>query len=213
MRCLHNSASTGSDQLRCLTLHIARTIVTHMRIRYNAPVTLTFALLSAAVLVIAQLTGGGIIVNFFSIGPGIDFANPLQWLRLVAHVAGHADWAHFMANFAFVLLLGPILEEKYGSSSLLFMMIVTAIVTGILNLLLLTTGLLGASGIVFMMILLISFTNIRAGEIPLTFILIVALYLTREIVTAVQEDSISQFAHIVGGVCGSLFGFMRPNSG
>jgi membrane associated rhomboid family serine protease len=183
-----------------------------MRIRYNAPVTLTFAIISAVVLVIAQLAGEGIIVNFFSIGATLDFSNPLQWLRLVTHTMGHADWAHFMANFAFVLLLGPILEEKYGSGSLLFMMAVTALVTGLLNVLLLSTGLLGASGIVFMMILLISFTNIRAGEIPLTFILILALYLTREIVTAVREDSISQFAHIVGGICGSLFGFTRPRS-
>lgn len=183
-----------------------------MRIRYNAPVTLTFAILSAAVLVTAQLAGDALIVNFFSIGASLDASNPFQWLRLITHVVGHADWAHFMANFAFVLLLGPILEEKYGSNSLLFMMVITAVVTGLLNVLLLSTGLLGASGIVFMMILLISFTNIRAGEIPLTFILIVALYLTREIVTAVREDSISQFAHIVGGICGSLFGFMRPRN-
>jgi len=115
-----------------------------------------------------------------------------------------------MGNFAFVLLLGPILEEKYGSGSLLFMMLITAFVTGLLNVLVMNTGLLGASGIVFMMILLVSFTNIRSGEIPLTFILIVALYLTREIVNAVRQDTISQFAHIVGGICGSLFGFMRP---
>jgi membrane associated rhomboid family serine protease len=123
---------------------------------------------------------------------------------------GHVDWAHLMTNFAFILLLGPILEEKYGSSGLFFMMLLTALATGILNVLLMSTGLLGASGIVFMMILLVSFTNIRSGDIPLTFILVVALYLTREIIASVREDSISQFAHIVGGVCGSLFGFIRP---
>ena len=67
---------------------------------------------------------------------------------------------------------------------------------------------MGASGIVFMMILLSSFTNIRSGEIPLTFVLVVLMYLTREVVTAFSdEDSISQLAHIAGGLCGSLFGF------
>jgi membrane associated rhomboid family serine protease len=180
-----------------------------MRIRYNAPVTLTYALVAATVLIVAQLGATG-VMRFFSIGPELDFSNPLEWLRLVTHIGGHAGWSHLMANFAFILLLGPILEEKYGSGNILFMMIVTALVTGLLNVIFLPTGLLGASGIVFMMILLVSFTNIRAGEIPLTFILVVLLFLAREVVTAVQEDSISQFAHIVGGVCGSLFGFFRP---
>ena len=67
---------------------------------------------------------------------------------------------------------------------------------------------LGASGIVFMMILLSSFTNIRSGEIPLTFVLVVLMYLTRRGSSgAFSRDSISQFAHIAGGLFGSLFGF------
>lgn len=181
-----------------------------MRIRYNAPVTLSYALVATLVLALDQLLGAGLIPSLFAVGPSMDPANILDWIRLFTHVIGHANWGHLLTNFAFVLLLGPILEEKYGSGGLFFMMALTALVTGLLNVLFLSTGLLGASGIVFMMILLVSFTNIRAGEIPLTFILVVILYLTREVVSAVQEDSISQFAHIVGGICGSLFGFLRP---
>lgn len=181
-----------------------------MRVRYNAPVTITFALLCTALLALDPLTGRRLTTEFFSIGPRLDFSNPFQWPRLVTHVIGHADWSHLIGNFAFILLLGPILEEKYGSTGLLFMMVLTALVTGLLNVLLLSTGLLGASGIVFMMILLISFTNIREGEIPLTFLLIVALYLTRELAVSIRRDGISQFAHIVGGACGSLFGFRQP---
>jgi rhomboid protease GluP len=90
-------------------------------------------------------------------------------------------------------------------------MAITAVVTGLLNVLFLPTALLGASGIVFMMILLVSFTNIRQGEVPLTFILIVILFLTQEVVDSVREDSVAQFAHISGGVIGSLFGFLRPH--
>ena len=182
-----------------------------MKISYNAPVTLTFALVSTAVLVLDMFFGRTLSSTVFSVGASIDTSNPVEYLRLVAHVAGHADWNHLMSNFAFILLLGPILEEKYGSPSLIVMMTITALITGVLNVLFLSTGLMGASGIVFMMILLVSFTNFRKGEIPLTFILIVALYLTREILTAMQTDGISQFAHILGGVCGSLFGFLKPS--
>jgi membrane associated rhomboid family serine protease len=87
------------------------------------------------------------------------------------------------------------------------MMLVTALVTGLLNILFFHTGLLGASGIVFMLILLVSFTNSKSGEIPLTFILIALLFIGKEILQSLQSDQISQFAHIIGGICGSVFGF------
>jgi membrane associated rhomboid family serine protease len=61
-----------------------------------------------------------------------------------------------------------------------------------------------------MMVLLASFTNFNKGEIPLTFILVLVLYLGRELFNSFRSDNISEFAHIAGGFCGSLFGFFRP---
>ncbi|MBT3272723.1 MAG: rhomboid family intramembrane serine protease [Spirochaetales bacterium] len=185
-----------------------------MKIRYNAPVTLTFALLSTLILAADQLLNADIIPSLFTMPSRSQFSfNSISdWLRLFTHIAGHADWAHLLGNFAFILLLGPILEEKYSSIAVLLMMLVTALVTGLLNGFFSENALLGASGVVFMMILLVSFTNIRNGEIPLTFILVVALYLVKEILAAFDSgDQIAQFAHIAGGVCGSLFGFIKPS--
>jgi membrane associated rhomboid family serine protease len=127
----------------------------------------------------------------------------------VSHVAGHANWSHLVNNFSLILLIGPMLEENYGSVSLSVMIIITALVTGILNVLFFSTFLMGASGVVFMMILLSSFTNFTRGEIPLTFILVLALYLGSQLGNSLNTDNISYFAHIVGGFCGSLFGFFR----
>jgi membrane associated rhomboid family serine protease len=90
------------------------------------------------------------------------------------------------------------------------MIAVTALVTGALNALFFPSFLLGASGVVFMMILLASFTNFNKGEIPLTFILVLILYIGREVLNSFRSDNISEFAHIVGGFCGSLFGFFKP---
>lgn len=185
-----------------------------MKIRYNAPVTLTFALISSLLLVADQLLGAGLIPAIFTVPPKqhFSFASFTDWIRLFTHVAGHANWNHLIGNFAFILLLGPILEEKHGSMPLLAMMAITAFITGLLNALFSSAALLGASGIVFMMILIVSFTNFRSGEIPLTFILIIALYVAREIINFVRvdENGIAEFAHIAGGICGSLFGFLRP---
>jgi membrane associated rhomboid family serine protease len=100
------------------------------------------------------------------------------------------------------------LEEKYGSSSIAMMILITAAVTGIFNILFFKTALLGASGIAFMMILLGSFVNIERGKIPLTFILVVVIFIGREIVEGLFiQDNISQLTHIAGGVCGAFFGF------
>jgi membrane associated rhomboid family serine protease len=131
---------------------------------------------------------------------------------LFTHVIGHANWNHLISNFAFILLIGPMLESIYGSLSLLLMIAVTALVTGVLNILFFPTALLGASGVVFMMILLASFTNFNKGEIPLTFILVLVLYLGRELFNSFSSNNISEFAHIVGGFCVSLFGFFKPRS-
>jgi rhomboid protease GluP len=185
-----------------------------MRIRYNAPVTLTFALISSLVLVADQVLGAGLIPALFTVPPKqhFSFASFPDWIRLFTHVAGHANWNHLLSNFAFILLLGPILEEKHGSMPLLAMMAITALITGLLNVLFSSAALLGASGIVFMMILIVSFTNFRSGEIPLTFLLIIALYVTKEVINFIKVDTngIAEFAHIAGGICGSLFGFLKP---
>jgi membrane associated rhomboid family serine protease len=179
-----------------------------LRIRYNSPVILSFAIVAALVLLIDQISGGMFIRAFFLLPPDFNAASPLSWLRLFTYVIGHANWTHLIGNFSFILLIGPVLEEKYGSLPLLLMMLVTAVATAILNILVVRTGLYGASGIVFMLILLSSFTNIRQGEIPLTFILIVALYLVKEFVNALTPSTVSELAHIVGGIIGGMFGFV-----
>ena len=183
-----------------------------MKIKYNAPVTLTFAFISAAVLILNQTLLHGLTETWFAVGGRGSFSpgSLRSWVTLFTHVAGHAGWNHLVSNFSVILLIGPILELTYGSFPLFIMMLITALVTGALNALFFSAGLLGASGVVFMMILLASFTNFKRGEIPLTFILILVLYLGQEVMNFFRSDNISQFAHIAGGFCGSLFGFLRP---
>ncbi len=184
-----------------------------MRLQYNAPVILTFTFIAAAVLAIESFTPFSGIMRYFTVGPDAQLTNPIWYLTLFTHVIGHADWNHLASNFTLILLIGPILEEKYGSRDLLTMMLVTALVTGILHVIFFSgAGLLGASGIVFMLILLSSITNTRGG-IPLTFILVMILFLGKEIFNIFQENQISEFAHIIGGVLGGIFGFFLQGGG
>ncbi|PWM21578.1 MAG: rhomboid family intramembrane serine protease, partial [Oscillospiraceae bacterium] len=144
---------------------------------YNSPVVLTFALLSLAILLISQATGGWLMDRYFTLYRS-GWTNPLTYLRLFTHVLGHASGEHYSGNMMLLLLTGPMLEEKYGSRRLLLAMLCTAVTTGLLHLFLFPDyGVLGASGIVFAFILLSSITGSRSGQIPLTLIVVAVLYL------------------------------------
>ncbi|MCL2374822.1 MAG: rhomboid family intramembrane serine protease [Treponema sp.] len=190
-----------------------------MKIKYNAPTVLTFAFASAIVLILSQTVMHSLTEQWFLVPGrhGFSAGSLRSWITLVTHALGHANWHHLVSNFSIILLIGPILEEVYGSFSLLVMIAITALVTGVFNVLFFSSGLLGASGVVFMMILLASFTNFSKGEVPLTFILVLVLYLGRELFDSFGSDAadanISQFAHIVGGFIGSLFGFFSRGYG
>ena len=178
------------------------------RIQYNAPVTLTFAILSGLALALAHYTDGTSNRLLFMVYRA-PFTDPLMYLRLFTHALGHSGAAHYLNNFIIILLVGPMLEEKYGAKRIFIMMVVTAFITGVLWIILSPYAKLGASGIVFMLILLSSFANREKGRIPLTLILAVAIYLGREVISAATvDDNIAYMSHIVGGLCGALFGFM-----
>jgi membrane associated rhomboid family serine protease len=177
-----------------------------LRIKFNSPVILGFAFLCTVIYIINSITAGALL-PYFSVSHSINFSNPLSIATLFTHVLGHGSLEHLLGNMTFILLLGPIIEEKYGDFNTLAMIVVTALVTGLVNILLFNTGLLGASGVVFMLILLVSFTNVQSGQIPVTFILVAILFIGKELFSGIQANNISETAHIIGGVCGSIFGF------
>ncbi len=179
-----------------------------MKIKYNSPVILTYALVCTIVLILSQSLGER-FQQYFILYNGFSFSNPVDYFRLFSYTAGHANWTHLISNFALILVVGPMLEEKYGSKYLLFMMLITAFVSGITNLLFFTDNAHGASGIVFMLVLLSSFTSFKSGNIPLTFVLVFILYIGKEVMQSFESDNISQFGHIIGGLCGGFFGFLN----
>ena len=182
------------------------------RFQYNSPVILTFALVSLLVLWLNDLTGGRSNALLFSVYRS-SWKNPLTYLRFFGHVLGHSSWSHYTGNILMILVVGPMLEEKYGSINLLEMILLTALVSGIMHVALFPgAALLGASGIVYMLILLSSLASMRQNCIPLTLILVAAIYLGGEVVNGLTaSDNISQLSHIVGGVCGAIFGMALNN--
>lgn len=179
------------------------------RISFNAPVTLGFTALCAVATAIIRFAGDGAVRAVFSVYRA-PLNQPLTWVRCFTHVLGHAGWDHLLGNIMYLLLLGPMIEERYGSKNTAVIIAATAFVTGAVNMAFFPhTALLGASGVVFAFILISSITVREDRTIPLTFILVAVLYLGREIWQGIfEKDNISQMAHIVGGAVGSALGFL-----
>lgn len=177
-----------------------------MKLTFDSPVVLIFSFVCAGVFLLGQIDVG---TELFVLYPEWDMSNPTWYVRIWSHSLGHANTEHLMSNMAFFLLLGPIVERIYGSKNLLIMILTTAIITGIIQIMFFDTGLLGASGVVFMLILLVSMVNFENKQIPLTFILIVLIYIGKEIWGTFdgKQDGISHSTHIVGGFIGAAFGF------
>ena len=167
-----------------------------LKITFNSPVVLGY--------LTAGMTNEVLFMTYHS-----ALTNPMTYVRFFTHVLGHSGWEHFIGNTAYILLLGPMLEEKYGAKRILQVIVITALTTGIVNYVFFwNVALCGASGVVFAFILLTSFTSFRQGEIPLTFILVAIIFLGQQVYEGVfLQDNISNLSHVLGGIIGSVAGY------
>ena len=185
-----------------------------LTVSVNAPVVLSFALLCFVALILGFITGGFLTRLLFMTyhTNGFSILDPV---RLFTHVLGHSGWDHFIGNMAYILLLGPMLEEKYGSGKVLEVILITAFVTSVINSVFFpSVALCGASGVVFAMILLSSFGSFEEGTLPLTFLLVAALYLGQQLYDGIfVRDNVSNLTHIVGGGVGAFLGYRMNRKG
>ena len=83
-------------------------------IQFNAPVVLTFALISLGVLLLDGATGGVSTYRYFCVYRS-SFSDPLTYVRFFCHVLGHTGYTHYMGNMLLLLLVGPTVESRCGS--------------------------------------------------------------------------------------------------
>ena len=135
--------------------------------------------------------------------------SPMTWVESVYPYIWTCRLEHFISNMSYILLLGPMLEEKYTSKTLTGVIAITAFGTSLVNYVFFpSVALCGASGVVFAFILLSSFTGFKDGEIPITFILVAVFFIGQQIWDGITvQDNISNMAHIVGGMIGGALGY------
>jgi GlpG protein len=178
-----------------------------MKITFDSKATLILASLSLIGLFFVNTsTESG---SIFILNGDFQESSPVWYISTLTYIFGHADFEHVIGNLSIILLLGPLVELKFGWQKFSLMVVSTAILTAILHTLLWDNGLIGASGIAFMLIVVTSLLNTRGKDIPITFILVVLLFLGQEIYSSFKNDQISHFAHLFGGAMGAFWGFYR----
>lgn len=179
-----------------------------LKISFNAPVVLGLVFICFVATLLSLITGGFIGQLLFMTYHS-PLLSPMTWVRAFTHIFGHADWSHLVGNMSVILLLGPMLEEKYSSKILVVVIAITALGTSAVNYVLFpNVALCGASGVVFAFILMSSFTSFKEGEIPLTFILVAVFFIGEQIFEGISiQDNISNMSHIVGGIIGGAIGY------
>ena len=179
-----------------------------LKITFNAPVVLVFALISLIATILNMMTDGKsnelVFMTYHS-----PLSDPLTYVRFFTHVLGHQGFEHYIGNMAYILLLGPFLEEKYGSKKVLEIIAITAFVTGLVNyIFFVDVALCGASGVVFAFILLMAFSNMKEGELPITAILVALIFIGQQVYEGFfLSDNVSNISHIIGGIIGVLVGY------
>jgi membrane associated rhomboid family serine protease len=176
---------------------------------YNSKVIITYLIISLIACFLNFITRGKsnkLLFTSYRSSP----LNPLTYIRLFTHSIGHQNWDHLVSNFLYILLIGPMIEEKYGSINLLLMFLITSLVIALYNIIFNNYTITGASGNVFMLIVLSSFSNISEGKIPITLILICLFYVVGEIKKSITEGNkkIYHDGHLIGAICGFIFGFL-----
>ena len=164
--------------------------------QYNAVVTLTMFFISLGVLLLDKITKGKSTRRIFSTERE-SLLNPLTYIRFFTHILGHENWQHLSNNYLKILLLGPLIEEKYGSINFLIMILITAFVVAIANFIKGHVWLKGASCISFMLTVLSAFVNITENKIPITLILIILFYIIDEIKDLKKKDNVAHDSHII----------------
>lgn len=181
--------------------------IKNIKFDYNSKVIISYLLICLLAWLLNTITRGKTNKLLFE-SYRSSTLNPLTYIRLFTHSIGHRDWDHLVSNFLIILLIGPMIEEKYGSVNLIIMFLLTSLVIGLFNTIFSNYSILGASGNVYMLIVLSAFSNVQEGTIPITVVLVCLFYVIGEIKRTITErkSKVYHDGHLIGALCGLAFG-------
>lgn len=188
----------------------------------DAPLVLGFCGVCFVIQWISTNIYPGLNSKYFSMLPlaSSSMLSPLFYLRLFSHCLGHASWTHLSGNLSIITIVGPTCEMAFGTWPLMVFMLLTAFSTGFVHYATILAGLqidravMGASGLLFMLLVLAPSRDHPEGKIRASFIFLMFFWVWKEFVGIVgaANDGISHEAHAVGAVVGGLVGLLAKET-
>jgi rhomboid protease GluP len=94
-------------------------------------------------------------------------------MALLTWTFAHGDLTHYLSNVVVILLVGPLIEDRYGSLRMLGILAAASVIVGLAQCVTDPGGaLIGASGTVFCLIMMTATLAGRTGAIPVTVLLV-----------------------------------------
>ena len=185
----------------------------NLKFSYDAPVTLSFVIVCVFffllnTFVIKNGALGKILASPTTQAGALPFIvkQPLSYLRLLLYIFGSGEEVIYLTNFMIILMMGPAMEERYGSVIIGIMIFVSALFAGVLNACFCADSLVGAVPVVCMMIFLNAFMSFSKKTVPATFLAVIVFFGFFSINSGMS--AIRLIICIAGGLCGSLFAFL-----
>ncbi len=173
------------------------------KIKYDSQVVLTFVLLCFGATFLGLYYGSEFMYTYFETYRA-DLWQPVTYLRFITYIFGHDSWDMLFENSLYLLLLGPMLEKRYGSQVMVVMIAVTAISTSLLNFIFFPGAVLyGSNGIVLAFIILTAISGLTEGYFPVSLALIAIVFFRQEILqNVIRVENMANVAPIIGCILG-----------
>ena len=186
-----------------------------LKFSYDAPVTITFSLVCIIVFLLDKFVFKNYLGTNILCSPtaasGVlpfNFGEVLSYPRLILYVFSSTSVSLLLTNLIFIILLGPSMEERYGSVVIGIMIAVSSLFSGVLTACFCKESLTGSAPIVFMMIFLSAFMSFSKKKLPMSFIMIIGMFIAVEILNKGANGVVGVLINMAGGLCGSLFAFL-----
>jgi membrane associated rhomboid family serine protease len=186
----------------------------NLKFVYDAPVTLSFIIIALLFFIISLIAPKAgiqelLVAPSASGAAKFSFTNIKSILGLFLYIFNGKDRLLLFTNLLFVALIGPSMEERYGSFIIGIMMFVSGIFAGVLNACFCKDPMYGCSSIVFMLVLLNALMNFSKNKITGTALSMLILFILREaFIENHPNKALGVIIVLAGGLCGSLFAFL-----
>lgn len=132
--------------------------------------------------------------------------------QLLSYMFLHSSITHIIFNMIGLLVFGPNIENKFGTSKFIKIYLIMGLISGLASIIFINSPVVGASGAIWGIMMLFALFNPNDllyiyFIIPVRAKFIIGTFFTIELYLSIMgsNDGVSHVAHVAGALTGALF--------